>query len=48
MQYGGDWDSSNVHMEFLRKTRRLPGADLVRVRLAPAKEITPERRKASG
>ena len=45
MQYGGDWDSSNVHMdhiEFLRKTRRLPGADQVRVRLALAREITPE------
>ena len=45
MQYGGDWDGSNVHMdhiEFLRKTRRLPGADQVWVRLAPVKEITPE------
>ena len=45
MQYGGDWDGSNVHMdhvEFLRKTRRLPGADKLRVRLAPEKEITPE------
>ena len=45
MQYGGDWDGSNVHMdhiEFLRKTRRLPSTDLVRVRLAPAREITPE------
>ena len=45
MQYGGDWDGSNVHedhVEFLRKTRRLPGADKVRVRLAPEKEITPE------
>ena len=45
MQYGGDWDGSNVHMdhiEFLRKTRRLPGADQVRAGLAPAKEITPE------
>ena len=45
MQYGGDWDGSNVHMdhiEFLRKTRRLPGADQVRVCLAPAKENTPE------
>ena len=44
MQYGGDWDGSNVHMdhiEFLRKTRRLPGKDQVRVRLAPEKEITP-------
>ena len=30
------------HIEFLRKTRRLPGADQVRVCLAPAKENTPE------
>ena len=45
MQYGRDWDGSNVHedhVEFLRKTRRLPGADKVWVRLAPAREITPE------
>ena len=45
MQYGGEWDGSNVHMdhiEFLRKTRRLPGEDQVRVRLALAKQITPE------
>ena len=45
MQYGGDWDGSNVHedhVEFLRKTRRLPGADKVWVRLALEKEITPE------
>ena len=45
MQYGGDWDSSNIpeyHVKFLRKTRRLPGADKVEVRLAPTKEITPE------
>ena len=44
-QYGGDWDGSNVHedhVEFLRNTRRLPGADKVEVRLAPAKEIRPE------
>ena len=44
-QHGGDWDSSNVHddhVEFLRNTRRLPGADKVEVRLAPAKEIRPE------
>ena len=41
----GAWDGSNVHedhIDFLHKTRRLPGADKVRVRLAPAKEITPE------
>ena len=30
------------HIEFLRKTRRVPGADQVRVRLALAKKITPE------
>ena len=44
-QHGGDWDGSNVHddhVEFLRNTRRLPGADKVEVRLTPAKEITPE------
>ena len=48
MQYGGDWDGSNVHeyhVEFLRKTRRLPGADKVEVRLVPAKELTPEPRE---
>ena len=48
MQYGGDWDGSNVHedhVEFLRKMRRLPGADKVEVRLAPAKELTPEPRE---
>ena len=47
-QYGGDWDGSNVHedhVEFLRQTRRLPGADKVEVRFAPAKEITPEPRE---
>ena len=50
-QYGGDWDGSNVHedhVEFLRNTRRLPGADKVEVRLAPAKEITPEPREGDG
>ena len=44
MQYGGDWDGSNIHMDhidFLRKTGRLPGKDQVQVRLAPEKEITP-------
>ena len=38
-------ERSNVHkdhVEFLRKTRRLPSADKVEVHLAPAKEITPE------
>ena len=28
------------HIDFLRKTRRLPDKDQVRVRLAPEKEIT--------
>ena len=44
MQHGGDWDGSNVHadhIDFLRKTRRMPGEDQVRVHLAPKKEITP-------
>ena len=44
MQHGGDWDGSNVHadhIDFLRKTRRMPGEDQVRVCLAPKKEITP-------
>ena len=44
MQYGGDWDGSNVHadhIDFLRKTRRLPSRDHVRVRLAPEREISP-------
>ena len=44
MSRGGDWDGSNVHadhIDFLRKTRRLPGEDKVRVRLAPKKEISP-------
>ena len=47
-QYGGDWDGSNVHqdhVEFLCNTRRLPGADKVEVRHAPAREITPEPRE---
>ena len=40
----GVWDGSEVDddiIEFLRKTRRLPGADLVRARAAPAREIAP-------
>ena len=44
-QLGGDWDGSNVHddhVDFLRDTRRLPSADKVEVRLAPAREIRPE------
>ncbi|XP_037467247.1 V-type proton ATPase subunit C-like [Triticum dicoccoides] len=38
------WDGSEVDIdliEFLRKTRRLPGAHLVRARTAPAGEISP-------
>jgi len=44
MLRGGDWDGSNVHedhIDFLRKTRRLPGKEHVRVRLAPVREISP-------
>ena len=44
MALSSSWDGSNVHedhVEFLRQTRRLPGADLVRVRLAPVTEILP-------
>ena len=44
MALSSSWDGSNVHedhVEFLRQTRRLPGADRVQVRLAPAKEISP-------
>ena len=44
MSRGGDWDGSNIHedhIEFLRQTRRLPGENFVRVRLAPEKEISP-------
>ena len=44
MPRGGDWDGSNVHddhIDFLHKTRQLPGRDYVWVRLAPEKEISP-------
>jgi len=40
----GVWDGSDVeeeHNEFLRQTRRLPSADLVRARAAPEGEIRP-------
>ena len=40
----GTWDGSEVHddhIKFLRKTRRLPGEDHVRVRVAPKGEISP-------
>ena len=39
----GVWDGSEVdddHIELLRKTRRLPGANLVRARAVPAREIS--------
>ena len=38
------WDGSEVDdddIEILRQTRRLPGRDLVRVRLVPEGEISP-------
>ena len=44
MALSSSWDGSNVHEDhvaFLRQTRRLPGEDFVRVRLAPEKEILP-------
>ena len=44
MALSRSWDGSNVHedhVEFLRRTRRLPGENLVRVRQAPAREISP-------
>ena len=40
----GVWDGSDVeaeHIEFLRRTRRLPSADLVRARPTPAGETRP-------
>ena len=44
MVLSSSWDGSNVHkdhIEFLRRTRRLPGENFVRVRQAPAREILP-------
>ena len=44
MVLSSSWGGSNVHedhVEFLRQTRRLPDANLVRVRLAPKTEISP-------
>ena len=44
MAHFGTWDGSEVHedhIDFLRKTRGLPGKDHVRVRLAPEREISP-------
>ena len=43
MALSSSWDGSNVHedhVEFLRRTRRLPGKNFVRVRQAPAREIS--------
>ena len=44
MARAGAWDGSNIHedhIDFLRKTRRLPGKDLVRARAALAREVSP-------
>ncbi|XP_048574210.1 uncharacterized protein LOC125554860 [Triticum urartu] len=44
MALSSSWDGSNVHedhVEFLHRMRRLPGEDLVRVRRAPEREISP-------
>ena len=44
MARSGAWDGSEVHedhIDFLRQTRRLPGKDYVKVRLAPKREISP-------
>ena len=44
MALSSSWDGSNVHEDhvaFLRQTRRLPDANLVRVRLAPKMKISP-------
>ena len=41
---GGDWDGSVViddHLAFLCATRRLPGANYVKVRVPPEAEISP-------
>ena len=40
----GEWDGSEVHedhIDFLRRSRRLPPTSNVEVRLAPENEITP-------
>ena len=44
MALSSSWDGSDVHedhVEFLRRTQRLPGENYVRVRRAPAREILP-------
>ena len=44
MALSSSWDGSNIHedrVEFLRRTRRLPGENFVRVRQVPAGEISP-------
>ena len=43
MARSGAWDGSEVHddhIDFLRQTRRLPGKDYVKVRLALKREIS--------
>ena len=44
MALSSSWDGSNIHddhVDFLCWTRRLPGANYVRVHLTPEREITP-------
>nr|XP_040249665.1 actin cytoskeleton-regulatory complex protein PAN1-like [Aegilops tauschii subsp. strangulata] len=44
MARSGAWDGSEVHedhIDFLRQTRRLPGKDYMKVRLASEREISP-------
>ena len=44
MALSSSWDGSNIyedHVEFLRRTRRLPGENFVRVRQASVREISP-------
>ena len=44
MARSGAWDDSEIHedhVDFLRQTRRLPGKDYVKVRLALEREISP-------
>ena len=43
MDLSSSWDDSNVHedhVEFLRRTRHLPGENFVRVHRAPEREIS--------
>ena len=44
MAPSSSWDGSNVHddhVDFLRRTRWLPGTNYMRVRLVPEREILP-------